>query len=1022
MSVRQKRKSSRRLLKKLLLNLFAILLALAFFVNVVANENAGQLNAFLGIPTTKTAYVGEGEPGPYPRYFESAYESIADLKAAGLAKVQEVEAEGAVLLKNDGATLPLQSKQVSLFGATAISPVYGGTGSGAVSAEAAPSYLEAMTAAGLEVVNTPVLDWYEQEEYGREFSHGDINEASWKRLLKSDVADSFGHGETAIFVIGRIGGEANDLRSVDHNDGRNGDYLRINKAEGRILKGLKGLKDEGKLASIVVLINSSNPISADFLQDEDFGVDAALWVGSVGETGLFAVADILAGKVNPSGSLPDTWWMDNLSNPAMANFGLYTYEGADAYDFGSSPRPFTSYVVYQEGMYLGYRYTETRYEDVVLGTPKVGDFVYEDTVAYPFGFGLSYTDFSVGDFHLSETGEGAEKQYLLEATVENIGKAPGKKTVQVYAQKPYTDYDREHGIEKAAVELVGYAKTDILAPGEKAQVQVEVPAYFLTSYDTFGTGHFILSEGTHYFATGANAHEALNHILAAKGKDVDDGMTAEGDASLVQSIDLDFDAETFAKSYGTGEAVKSRFATADINRYEGRGDNEVAYISRSDWEGTVQMFTPDDDGYNTNFIQLTMTEQMAKDLVLDDEDLPKDDGNWPVMGSDASSHQLIDLRVDADGQALPFDDPKWEELLDQLSYEQLSRLTAVGLRMTININEIGKPETLDHNGPSGVTQPYGVGSNGLARHRDDPDKDMFGTAYPSNGIMAATFNDKLVEEVGELIGEDAMWAGYAGFYGTGLNLHRTPYSGRVFEYYSEDSLLTALIATPEVRGIQSKGVYVYNKHFVLNDQEQQRQGLGTWVNEQALRELYLRAFEWPIIKADAKCVMTAFNRLGPIWAGAMPELLLDWLRGEAGMSGFAVTDMYDGIYMSKPHEVLAGNDIPDNYPGVTGTSSTAGADDGGLGREFAAYGPEGTQPIAQIARAMREASHRLLYTVVHSRGMDGLSPDIRLVSVVPWWSTTLQGLIYGFGALTALLAAWILWDMLRKRSTGHEAS
>jgi len=247
-----------------------------------------------------------------------------------------------------------------------------------------------------------------------------------------------------------------------------------------------------------------------------------------------------------------------------------------------------------------------------------------------------------------------------------------------------------------------------------------------------------------------------------------------------------------------------------------------------------------------------------------------------------------------------------------------------------------------------------------------------------------------------------MWAGYAGLYGSGLNIHRTPYAGRVFEYYSEDGTLTGLIDTVETRGIQSKGVYVYNKHFVLNDQENNRAGIGTWCNEQALREIYLRAFELPIINADAKCVMTAFNRMGAIWAGAYPELLTTWLRGEAGMDGFAVTDMYDNGYMVKVHEVLAGNDIPDNFVG----------DDLS---EFAPYGPKGAKANAVVANAMRESAKRVLYTVLHSRGMDGISPNSEVISITPWWKTTLNVAQWTFVGLTVLAAVLLVLEIRKEK-------
>ena len=1019
--------SKKRTLKKVFTNISIALLIIAYFGNAIAGQFTAQINSFLGTSSSAIVSIDGSEIGSdnFIRYYETKFGSVAELKAAGLKKVEEVEGEGAVLLKNNGA-LPLSGK-VSLFGATASSPVYGGTGSGAVSTSDAIGYVSALEKAGLDVVNEALLQWYIDEEYGRDFTPGGaaINEAKWSKIKKSDAASTFGNGEVAIFVIGRVGGEANDLKASNHPDGgynplaqdvdSNSDYLMLNKEELGILSGLKELKDAGKLKNIVVLINSANPISCEFLYDEKYGIDAAMWIGSVGQTGLNAVGELLTGKINPSGSLPDTWWMNNLLNPAMANFGCYTYTNADNYTFTSSAGKFASYVVYQEGIYLGYRYTETRYEDVVLGTANTGNYNYNEVVAFPFGYGLSYTTFAMSDMKVTKQGEGVDTEYVIEVTVTNTGSVAGKKAVQIYVQKPYTDYDRTHGIEKAAVELAGYGKTAILAPGASETVQVTVPEYFLTSYDATGSGVYILDAGDYFFTAADNSHDAINNILAAKGKTVANGMTAEGNDALVYSTTYLFDATTYAKAYGTGNDVTSLFASADINRYNGKGDNSVTYVSRNDWEGTLLMWDDTNkDGFNDNYVKLSMTDIMYKDVILDAADLPENDGQWPTMGSTATSFQLIHLLKDENGDPLPFNDPKWEQLLDQLTYDDMARLCAVGLRMTVSLESIGKPETLDHNGPSGVTQKYSAGPNGYANKTNDPDKGMTGTCYPCNGIVAATMNNELVQEVGELIGEDAMWAGYAGFYGSGVNIHRTPYSGRVFEYYSEDGILTGLIDAYETMGIQSKGVYVYNKHFALNDQELQRQGLGTWCNEQAMREIYLRAFELPIVYADAKNVMTAFNRIGAVWAGACSELITGWLRGEAGMSGFAVTDMYEGDYMSKPHEVLAGNDIPDNYPGTTGTN-VSGNTVTNLGFEFADYGPNGATPNAQIARALRESSHRILYTVLHSRGMDGISNNTKIIAVTPWWQMALNILLYSCVALTVVSSTLLVLDMIPRK-------
>ena len=982
--------STKRTLKKVFLNVSAALLTIAYVGNLVAAENAGQINAFLGTSTSKTVKIDETLEEDYPRYFESKFTSIADLKAAGLAKVQEVEAEGIVLLKNEGNTLPLAAgSEVSLFGITTIDPVYGGTGSGAVDAAGAPNYVDVFGKSGLTVKNTDLLDYYAEQKADENLGRNNyaIGEGAWKKVKKNLGDDNEQvEGTDAFFVIGRVGGEGSDMtRGAGKEDAANDgeDYLTLNEDEMGMLEGLAGLKEDGVIRSITVIINSANPISTGFLFDEELGIDAAMWVGSVGQTGLYAVGDVVSGAVNPSGSLPDTWWMDNMANPVMNNFAAYTYDDFKTY-FPGGDTAFTKYVVYQEGIYLGYKYTETRYEDVVMGTPKAGKFDWSKTVSFPFGFGLSYSTFRLSDMEVTKSGEGQQTIYTVTVNVKNTGSAAGKKTVQIYAQKPYTDYDKANQIEKASVELVGYGKTQILQPGESETVTVTIPEYYLTSFDTYGTGVYILEDGTYFLTAADNSHAAVNNILSAKGYTPDDGMTAEGNDFLVYSFEQTFDKDTYAAAYGTGAEVTPLFADADMNRYEGAEGQTITYYSRSDWEGTVTPGT----------VKLTMTARIAADVVLDDSDLPDGTGiEFPTMGENADL-QLINM------MDFEYNDPMWDTFMDQLTFDQMAVITCTGLRETAAVQEIGKPYTVDHNGPSGVTQKYAYleSGNGYAVVENDPDKNTKGTCYPCNGIVAATFNDQLVREVGELIGEDAMWAGYAGLYGTGLNIHRSPYSGRVFEYYSEDGMLTGLIDTAETLGIQSKGVYVYNKHFVLNDQEENRAGIGTWCNEQALREIYLRAFELPIVNADAKCVMTAYNRLGAQWSGAYYNLLTGWLRGEAGMSGFAVSDMYDYSYMVGANEIAAGNDIPDGELLTNGYS-------------LKPYAQGGAAENAAVVQAMRESSKRVLYTVLHSRGMDGISSNMKVVSVTPWWQATLNYAEYTLMALTALAAVLLILDI-----------
>ena len=544
--------------------------------------------------------------------------------------------------------------------------------------------------------------------------------------------------------------------------------------------------------------------------------------------------------------------------------------------------------------------------------------------------------------------------------------------------------------------------------GEREDMSAEIASNLVIGYQNGDQGMVegsVLVTVKHFPGDGAAYNGFESH-----------GQTGRYRIYSTENSLADYQLKSFIAAFEAGAAgvmpgysqpiIDERIAPQSIT-YNGE-----TYVSRSNWEGTLMLWADEnEDGENDNYVKLSMTDQMYQDTILDAADIPENDDQWPVMGSDETSYSLIQLLQNEDGSEIAYDDPMWEDLLNQLTYEDMSRLCAVGLRMTVSLESIGKPETLDHNGPSGVTQKYSAGANGYANQTNDPDKDQTGTCYPCNGILAATMNDQLVQEVGELIGEDAMWAGYAGFYGSGLNIHRTPYAGRVFEYYSEDGILTGLIDTYETIGIQSKGVYVYNKHFALNDQELQRQGLGTWCNEQAMREIYLRAFELPIVNADAKCVMTAFNRIGAVWSGACSELLTDWLRGEAGMTGFAVTDMYEGDYMSKPHEVLAGNDIPDNFPGTTGTGVDT-ASSGDLGFEFAAYGPDGSTPNAQVARALRESSHRILYTVLHSRDMDGIGANTRIVTVTPWWQTALNVTQIALAVLSVVAVVLLVADMV----------
>ena len=967
----------------------AVLLSLLCLSSAIVKENSGAISAFLGSKTYKI--IESDETDMDTGYFKSNYDNLADLMSAGVETARRAEAEGVVLLKNNGHTLPLTGdcRNISLFGITSVDPVYGGTGSGAVDTATAPTFREAMEEGGFSV-NQALWDFYDGscEEYGREelrsadawFSRGyTINEVPWN-AVEAGAGSSFAQfGDAAVFIVGRVGGEGADTAKTNFEDptATDGNYLKLSVNEIDVLKGLAALKGTA-FDRIIVLINSANQVETDFLNDPAYKIDAALWIGSVGQMGLPAVADIMSGSVVPSGRLSDMFWNNHDLNPVHANFGTYAYGGAEDYDLSDG---FSKYVVYQEGIYLGYRYGETRYEDVITGRENAGDFNYAAAVTYPFGYGLSYTDFAYGNYSVIRSEDG--RTYTASVDVTNTGREySGKEVVQFYVQKPYTDYDIEQGIEKASVDLVQFAKTGILAPGETETVTVEIDGKYFASYDVSGAGTYILDEGDYYVAAGKNAHDALNNILAARGYGESDGMDAPGDASLTKSFRLDFDDTSYAVSEATGQAITNLFDFADPNRLPEAGENEVRYLSRNNWEKTVVL---------DKNVQIELNQAMVDTLKDQTAPLPEDDVAYPAYGVPGGLN-LIDMRVDSESNPIPFDDPLWDTFMDQLTWDDTAYLLTTGLRKTGAIETVAKPETLDHNGPSGLTQPYSAGPLGLATLTNDPDKSSQPMCYPSNGIIASTFNPELAGAIGEMIGEDALWAGYSGLYGTGANMHRSPYEGRAFEYYSEDPFLSGVIVARESSGIQSRGCYVYLKHFVLNDQENGRMGIGTWTNEQALREIYMRAFEIPIVEGGAKNVMEAFNRVGLIAAPNSSVLMEDFLRGELGMDGFTVTDYYGayGSILNRPNTVLAGTDLPDGDidPAKTFDDYKAG------------YG--------ELARAMRLSAKRILYTVVHSNAMNGISPNTTIVTVTPGYIIALNAAIAVFALLFLASAAMLV--------------
>ncbi|MCR5491294.1 MAG: glycoside hydrolase family 3 C-terminal domain-containing protein [Bacilli bacterium] len=978
----------------------------------IAMENKGQINKFLHADTMKVI-PPENASELDTEYYKSKFDNLDDVMNNGRDIARRVEEEGAVLLKNDNNALPLTegNRKVTLFGVGSVDPVYSGTGSGSVDTSTAETFESAMNDKGLEV-NPTVTDWYEstKKDNGRTYSmnwiipnvYGEVSGldprgADWDDVKAANSSTFATYGDAAIFVISRVGGEGMDMptgTSANSVKATNGDYLQLTDLEKKTLVGLKDQKDGNTFKRIIVLINSANPIDCSFLDNDAYGIDSALWIGSVGHAGLGGVANILTGAANPSGSLPDTYFIDPIANnPVMKNFGSYLFDNAgELLEPGRSFMSYASTVTYQEGIYVGYKYTETRYEDTVLARANVGTFSYNDVVKYPFGYGLSYSEFDYSDFSAKSNDDGT---YTVSVTVTNNGTVAGKEPVQVYVQKPYTEYDVTNGIEKSAVDFIGFGKTGLIEPTKSETVTVTVDERDFASYDANKAKTYILDEGDYYLTVASDAHEAANNILAAKGKTTADGMTSEGDKDLAKSFHLAFDAETYSKDPNTGNPITNLFDEADPNKYENRGDNSVTWLSRNDWEGT----------YPTDYAHLKLNATMLAEM--NQMAVPTDDVEYPTYDS-GTLYKLIDLAFDDDGNDIAYDDPKWDKLLDQLTYAETVQLVSQGFRSTVQLNSIGKKLTVDSNGPVGLTDAYAAGANGLARKSGiSADDKRTPTCYPCNPIVAATMNHELAKEMGDAMGEDALWAGYSGLYGPCSNVHRSSYGGRTFEYYSEDAILIGEIVTPVIEGLQDHGCYVYNKHFAFNDQETNRSGVCTWVNEQAARENYLEAFRRPIEKADSMCVMTSMNRLGVVCNYANDALCHDYLRTEIGMRGIAVTDYWSSAaaIVTLGSTIYSGEDLPDGNLDADAVASY-----------IETYGPG--KGYGKLAWNMRESAHRILYTVAHSNAMNGDVAGSTYVVLTPAWQITLRALEIGFGVAlgaTVVLSGLAIFGIFPKK-------
>ena len=964
-------KEKRRIfgLWKTLAIIFLVLSLILTPVSVVLRLFDNTLAAFLG----QSFWKLENED-PEAIFYETDFTSDDEMYAYGDQICYQVEAEGAALLMNNGA-LPLENgSKVSTLSSSSVNIVYGGTGSGNVDASKADDLKTALEKSGFSV-NPTLWDFYKTgpgASYSRDASAGEsavlAGQASIAEvpveLYTEEVKNSFAqYGDAVIVTLSRVGGEGYDL--IDMRD-PSYNYLALDENEKAMLQWAADMKAAGTVSKIIVLLNTSNALQVDFLKENTYNVDACLWIGGVGIAGTNAVTDILAGKVNPSGSLVDTYCYDNLSAPAMQNFVPTVYAG----DTTLIPDSADTYMIYQEGIYVGYKYYETRYEDYVMGTGNAGSYAYGDDVAFPFGFGLSYTTFAYSDMAVVYNAD--TDQFEVTVTVTNTGDVAGKETVQVYVQSPYTQYDIENGVEKASVALCGFGKTQVLEPGAQETVKILVDKRDLASYDTYGKGTYILDAGTYYLTVATDAHNAVNNTLAAKGYTVENTegrMDADGLASLSYAwTQEEMDDTSYATSLN-GTKITNQLSSADINLYEGV-EETVTYVSRNNWQGTLP----------TEILKLTLTEMLIADLqdVLYD---PADYGEleMPILGA-SNGLKLYDMI------GLDYDDPKWEQLLDQLTFDEMVSMIGDSFHWRMPVESVNAPGARDENGPQGLTAA--LFGSGLG--------DIEPTAFTSEDVMAATFNAELMYQVGNVIGNNCLAADVVCLYGPGANIHRTPYSGRNFEYYSEDGFLSGEMCGAEVKGIQDKGVDVVLKHFALNDCEQDRLGQAAWVTEQAAREIYLKAFQKALEESGGNGVMTAYTRWGAIWSGGHYGLMSNIMRGEWGNMGMSITDNILVNYCNGADAVMAG--------GVT----TCDAMLWYVTQQLPTY-----EDDAVIVTAMREACHHNLYALANSSAMNGIGSNTIVHAKNPEIVTLVT--VLAIVSATLFVAATVLWVLGKKK-------
>ncbi len=1076
----------KRALWRGLTTLFTFIFSLTIIIGVVAESYKATIDTALGTLSEKFVSENTEDDPLYDKFQPSAEVLNEDGTGNSHALIQKAiylnrqqAAEGAVLLKNnnaDGQGLPLAgNSQVTLFGIRSHVSLLGS--SFGVKAQGPYISLEqALTQNKTDFKNTiaytlnnnfatgevtrgATLDSWSGDEFefeGAGFTVNPVMTAVYDKLnetylhsenetpsaeydpgepsaaeikaVNSDYAASFAeYGDAAIVVISRPSAESKDYLPGGVVDGLGAEEpLQLTANERDTIEMAKKCSD-----NVIVLLNSANAVEIGDLKN-DPEIDSILWIGFPGCYGMLGVSDILCGRTSPSGALPDIYATYNMSAPAMQNMGNFQYEnGAEMLTRGAGQTGGTTgnYLIEAEGIYVGYRYYETRYYDSVFGNGNAGSPVgayasstewdYDKEVAYGFGYGLSYTDFTQEfegepEFNVStdpETGV-CDATAVFHVKVTNTGDMAGKSIVQIYGQAPYT----EGGVEKSAVQLLNFGKTDTLKPGESQVVSVEVDLQYIASYDNTydngdGTvGTYILDPGTYYFAMGNGAHDALNHMMARQGADPE-SLSGESNSAMAyeHKITEDFISSTAFSVSKTGEKISNQLDYADWNYFQ---PGEVTYLSRTDWAGT----------YPKSYTDMTLVNEELINLLNGNYyTIQTDDDTSGITWGKDSNLMFYEM------YGTDFDDAKWQDLLDKMTLEEAQYLATFGGPSIPGVSSIGTVETyMTENAGNGVAVNLNASKDTGAPwsiSASDPNGNWHPEVFANAPLVAASFNQDLYKEVGSFIGEEALFTGIPILWGPGLNTHRHAYNGRNGEYYSEDPVLSGSAAMEFAIGALDYGLIAAPKHFAFNDQETNRSGVAPYMLEQRAREVELRAYQIAFeatkydteeVDAGMRGLMVSFSKIGPVECTASYELMTEILKEEWGFKGYAVTDIYDDtdIYGA----VLASGTTCFDTRGISGFYGATTLENCST---FATQ-VDGSKVSAQLLsgdarlqNAVKDSCHNILYAFSQSSLMNRYNSTTHIEQTMTWWRMAYMAAIAAFGIL--LLASGALYVLSSKR-------